>query len=226
MNMLVIEMSTAQASLALFREQECIAERAWHQKEEPGQHLWTLLPELLAEANASPESLDLLACGRGPGGYASLRIGLTAAQGLALPGGRELYTVSSGEALARAEARRHEPDTFEMAIVGDARRESVWIGRFTARDGRVDPESSWEVLPLDQLASGLPVRGRVFSPDWSTLRDRLPREATEVASWTPEDRFPRARDVGRAVLDRRESRIVSEPAVPLYLHPAVRPASR
>ena len=63
-------------------------------------YLLPLCHEILGAAGVALAGLSGIACGRGPGSFTGLRVGLALAKGLALPFDLPLYLVSSLDALA------------------------------------------------------------------------------------------------------------------------------
>ena len=98
-------------------------------------HSQTLLPfvkDLLEEASVSPEDLDVIAVSAGPGSFTGLRIGISAAKGLAFPFSTPCAPVSTLEALAM------NLRDFEGAIacpVMDARRGEFYNALFRIENG-------------------------------------------------------------------------------------------
>ena len=98
---------------------------------EPRAHGSLLLPwiaELLAEAGIGYGQLDALAVDRGPGGFTSLRIGLSVAQGIALAHELPIHPVSSLAALAH----NGRPERFNGTLLAafDARMGEMYAGWF------------------------------------------------------------------------------------------------
>ncbi len=91
-----------------------------------------LVQRALFEAHIGPEDLKAVACGRGPGSFTGLRIGLATAKGLCFALGVELLTPSSLEALARTV--RRDTGTERVATVVaclDARRQEIFAGAWS-----------------------------------------------------------------------------------------------
>lgn len=79
---------------------------------------------LLGEAGLDFADLDAVACGRGPGAFTGVRLGIALAQGLALGIGRPLVAVSELAALAR---RAHRVYGWERVVAClDARQGEVY----------------------------------------------------------------------------------------------------
>ncbi|MGY6555907.1 MAG: tRNA (adenosine(37)-N6)-threonylcarbamoyltransferase complex dimerization subunit type 1 TsaB [Wenzhouxiangella sp.] len=156
MNILAIETATPMCSVAL-QVGEQVLQRA---ELSPRGHANLLLPwiaELLAEAGLGYANLDRIAVGRGPGGFTSLRIGLSAAQGIALAHDLPMVPVSSLATLAESA----DPEARHARILAliDARMGEVFVGAFRRdADGLtlISPEA---VMAPDRV--GLPERG-----DW------------------------------------------------------------
>ena len=77
--------------------------RAHRRSEEGGRHAETLVPmlrEVAAEGGTTLAAIDRFAVTIGPGSFTGIRIGLAAARGLALAGGRPLIGLSTLEVLA------------------------------------------------------------------------------------------------------------------------------
>ncbi|MBN1268928.1 MAG: tRNA (adenosine(37)-N6)-threonylcarbamoyltransferase complex dimerization subunit type 1 TsaB [Kiritimatiellae bacterium] len=215
MRILALELSTQSGSAALAEGDKLIAERTWDERAHSGQAVFAFLPALLKEAGWSLEEVDVFAAGRGPGSYSGLRMAVSAVRALALPGGKAVFCVNSGAALAHEVAIAQK--TGRVAVCGDARRERAWYGIFRATGGDVEREGEWGLAPADDLDQVLPADALRVSPDWSRLR--IP--ASPRGPWIREDRPPQARYVAELAAQRMARGVTSEPLAPIYVHPPV-----
>lgn len=97
----------------------------------PREHSRKLLPALdalLGLLELEPRDLEGIAVGLGPGSFTGLRVGLSAAKGLALALGIPIVGIPSYDALAAQVAVEGV-----LAILGDAKRGLVYLGLY--RDG-------------------------------------------------------------------------------------------
>ena len=218
---LAIELSTDQGSLAILKGREVVAEQAWLEKNVRHQHLFKALPELLTHAGVRIEEIDLFAAGRGPGNYSGLRVAITTAQALALPGKKKVFTVSSGEALAAEILADRSPPS--LAIIGDARRDSLWYALFEKQDDGVLQNQPWSLTRIEDVGRVLPPECLAASPHHERLQPLLPWPNLSHVDWVPENRYPTARRVGLQALQKLELGLPSEELTPIYMHPAVDP---
>jgi tRNA threonylcarbamoyl adenosine modification protein YeaZ len=214
MLVLSIEMSSAENDVALLRDGAVTARRTWAALMFHHTRLFALLREVLAEAGVTPEQIELFAVGRGPGSFSGTRIALTAAQAFAMPGGRPVVAVSSGTALARTVAAAG--GAAPIAVIGDARRDTIWLGVFDGKTGTPAQPAPWITLPLAQLAAVLPAGTQIVSPDWTRLAPHWPAQLPQ-----PIAQYPTAAAVAQLALEQHAGRAAPEPLLPIYLHPAV-----
>lgn len=212
---LAIEMSSVENDLALLRDEIVVAHQTWNARTFHHTQLFEMLPLLFKEAGIAAADIDLFAVGRGPGSFSGTRVALTAAQALAMPGNKAVITVSSGEALARELVTANNAD--KIAIIGDARRDTIWLGVFDGKTGAPAQPAPWIVLPLPQLGATLPAGTRVVSPDWHRLALHWPANIAPPTA----DSFPSAEFVARLARERHTHGLASDPLLPIYLHPAV-----
>jgi tRNA threonylcarbamoyl adenosine modification protein YeaZ len=231
---LVVERSSRRPGWALFRDEHCLLETV--ADEEPSRSPdWSVrLDRALAEAGMSLAGIHRFAAGIGPGSFSGTRATIAALQGMALPDGRALLGVSSVAALAfaRLNASAQAGDHAPVTVIGDARRNRLWIAtyaldpvhnRLTALfDGAFRPPThdaadfslvTWETLP-----AALPKNSRVLSPDWDRIGERL-RACLPPERLVAETCLPTAADVGRLVLS--DPTAARREPTPIYLHPAV-----
>ena len=218
---LAMELSTDQGSLAILKDREVIAEQAWLEKNVRHQHLFKALPELLNRVGVRIEEIDLFAAGRGPGNYSGLRVAITTAQALALPGKKKVFTVSSGEALAAEILADRSPPS--LAIIGDARRDSLWYAFFEKQDDGVLQNQPWSLVRLEDLGRVLPSGCLAASPHFEQLQNVLPWPGLSHVDWIRDNRYPTAHRVGQRALHKLELGLPSEELTPIYMHPAVDP---
>jgi tRNA threonylcarbamoyladenosine biosynthesis protein TsaB len=101
------------------------------------------LARMLSRHGKTVGDLDLVAAGRGPGGFTGIRVGLATAQGLAFGLGKPLWTVCSLETLAM-NALGSSPLVVPMI---DAKRGQIYTGLFRlSDDGRIDTLCAPEVV--------------------------------------------------------------------------------
>lgn len=102
MLILTIETATRAGSLCLSRGNNVIAARTGDPNVSQSAHLLQQLEELLAEANASIQAVELFAAAVGPGSFTGLRIGLATLKAFAAVLGRPCAGIPTLHAVARA----------------------------------------------------------------------------------------------------------------------------
>lgn len=131
---LAIETATEACSVALEDDGQ-VAERFVLENRAHGDRVLPWVAELMEEAGWGYADLDAIAVSRGPGGFTSLRIGISVAQGLSLAASTAIHPVSSLATLA-LEGARVGGDGYYLAVL-DARMGEVYFGTFQVEEGRV-----------------------------------------------------------------------------------------
>ncbi len=116
MEILAIETSGSQGSVALYRDSRPVTVEEFPAERAHNSALFAPLGKLLEEARG----VDLLVVGTGPGSYSGVRVGIAAAMGVSIARGVPLVGVPSVCGLAHAVG---EPC---YAVCGDARRGMWW----------------------------------------------------------------------------------------------------
>ncbi len=204
MKIFSIELSSRQGSIALVEDGGVIAEKSWVENFKNRQQLF----DAMADLGIDWESIDVFVAGRGPGAFSGMRISFSVVNALAAPGGKPVYALNSGAALAA------QLGAARTAVVGDARRNKVWVGLFSGSE----LEKEFQLLEIDELAGFIPEDTLVVSPDHDRLEERL--QNFQILK-NPEPVFPTAGVLGKLVSQRLVNGIESESFEPLYMHPPV-----
>ena len=117
-------------------------------------HSRTLMPiveHLFQNTGLSPESVDAIAVAVGPGSFTGIRIGVSAAKGLAFAADKPCAAVSTLEAMARNVAHM---DALVVCAM-DARRSQIYNALFTAEHGRLTRRTPDRAIGLAELAEEL-----------------------------------------------------------------------
>jgi len=127
MKLLALDTSTDACSVALSIEGEI---RFNHQvvSQQHGAQLLPMVDALMSEAGLGPAQLDALIYGCGPGSFTGVRIGVAAAQGIALGAGIGVVGVSTLQSIAQGCYREHADKCVAVSV--DARMDEVYYCEF------------------------------------------------------------------------------------------------
>lgn len=151
MKILALETSAIAASAAVCEEEALIAQSFQRTGLTHSATLMPMLESMLRNAGLKLEEMDLIAVAAGPGSFTGLRIGVSAAKGLAWSGNKPCACVSSLEAMAW---QLTGMDGIVCAAM-DARRQQVYNALFELHGGiptRLTPDRA---ISLDDLKAEL-----------------------------------------------------------------------
>ena len=138
---LCIETGTDICSVGVARDGELVSLRESDEGRDHAKKVGVFVDELLRETGISPDELDAVAVGMGPGSYTGLRIGVSFAKGLCYGLGIPLVAVGSLDAMAAVAIEDNDAgildvDNWENAVLCpmvDARRMEVYTRLFDAK---------------------------------------------------------------------------------------------
>jgi tRNA threonylcarbamoyladenosine biosynthesis protein TsaB len=217
--LLALDTATRFATVAVCDESDVRAE-AEREVTTHSEGLLALVDRALAEAGvAEVRALDAIACGRGPGSFTGLRIGLATAKGLCLAARRPLVCLSSLLPLGAAVEERC-PGRLAGAVL-DARRGEVF---FALHRGGValEPESLLAPAALAARLRGLGEPVLLAGDGALAYRELLVDGELGIALAPEECHAPRARHLAPAARERVARGAFDDlaAAVPLYIRPS------
>ena len=161
---LALEASTYAGSVAVVRDGSVVAERDTAMRGEREERLMPAVADALTAAGVSPNAIDRVVCGAGPGSFTSLRIAAAIAKGLALVAGAPLYPVSSLMLLIAGTRPVLAPGRYVAAL--DAMRGDVFTAAFTVTDEAIVPESPTSIVAkTEREAFARAHSARLIGPD-------------------------------------------------------------
>jgi len=150
---LVIETSTPMATLAIAGHGNTIEEKAFTSDRSHNAVLFGPLGELLKKHPIG--DIRLVLAGSGPGSYSGTRVGIAAAQGVAISANCPAISVPSILAVPSAE------NGAAYLVIGDARRGSFWFSEVEnfqlLNEPELTDETGLEKVVTAALAAGKPV---------------------------------------------------------------------
>ncbi|MEM1126061.1 MAG: tRNA (adenosine(37)-N6)-threonylcarbamoyltransferase complex dimerization subunit type 1 TsaB [Bacteroidota bacterium] len=198
--LLALETSTDVCGVAVHHEGAVQASLSVFKPRAHAAHLLPLVQQALAVTGLTPADLNVVAVSAGPGSFTGLRIGVSAAKGLAQATGAALVAVPTLAALAwRGGSTR--PDSHVVLVAQRARKDELYLGAYLSDPEHHALEPVWparaivvaEVGPLLQALPTVPVivmgGGRALlapalehmDPPVQSLPDRLTYRASAEA---------------------------------------------
>ncbi len=199
---LAIETATAVCGVALLDGTALLAEAAIEEQQAHSEKLAPLIASLLSRHLPDPARLTAVAVSIGPGSFTGLRIGLSAAKGLAYGWDKPLIAVPTLEALAlRAVLGGHaRPGDAVLPMIA-ARREEVYAALYRAGDRAVEQRIAGRAIERGALDELFPAGGRVV-----VMGDG-------AEAFSPESRGPGEKAGIEYIIPGRAERVCSAAAV-------------
>jgi tRNA threonylcarbamoyladenosine biosynthesis protein TsaB len=141
---LAIDTSTDVASLALIQGDAILAELTWHCGQNHTIELYPRLDFLLSKSGLDIKETDCIFVAKGPGSFNGLRVGVSAAKGLAFSLGIPIVGVSTLESMAYQHAETGLP----VCAVQNAGREEIAVAIYQRR-----PRKGWFQLAGEHIST-------------------------------------------------------------------------
>ena len=156
---LCIETGTDICSVGLAHDGKLISLRESGEGRDHAKKVGVFVDELLHQNGVSPDELDAVAVGKGPGSYTGLRIGVSFAKGLCYGLGIPLIAIGSLDALVEVAREDNEAgilgveawDDAVLCPMVDARRMEVYTQLFTS-SGEALSEVAAEIVTPESFA--------------------------------------------------------------------------
>jgi tRNA threonylcarbamoyladenosine biosynthesis protein TsaB len=220
-NLLAIESSTEQLSVALLCDGEVLAREA----NEPRRHGALILPlvdDLLAAAGVARAQLDAIAFGRGPGAFTGVRLACSVAQGLGFGLDRPVIGISTLQALTLVSVQ-HGAVAPVLALL-DARMGELYVGRYAQLGEQIVLQGEEELVRPDALELPGDDVWSVLGTGWWAHRTALyQRFGLRLSELVHAPRVPHAREIALLALQnyRAGQRSSAFEAMPVYLRDKV-----
>ena len=184
--LLAIDTSTRFAGVALADGERVVAGRTWYSRVNHSAELMPAVVQILKDCGVTTKDLTGIAVSLGPGGFSALRVGLSAAKGLAAAEGRPLVGIGTLE----AEAHPYRGAGLAVCAMLDAGRNEVAAARFAADGSAIGEEQICLTEELLEAISGTTLfcgEGAVTRAE--LIKERLGNDGMVVNSPTPAGRL-------------------------------------
>ncbi len=159
------------------------AERSWRSEQNHGVELMPAVLEVLARMHLAPKDVTHIAVALGPGGFSAVRVGISAAIGLALPRSLPTLGVTTYDIESAPFAGRASVSSPLYALIPAGRNEVAWA----KYEGHGAPVATGLSTPQSLLADAPPT-ARFCGEGASDLRG--PTDPSRVLSGVPPTRAP------------------------------------
>lgn len=162
LTILALDTALGACSVAVCRGGETLASAFELRQRGHAEALMPMIEDVCAKAGLALDAIDLFATTVGPGTFTGVRIGLSAARGLALSLDKPLKGYSTLEVIGwGAVACAGNAALSRLAVIHDARREEVYAQLFQVTGASLSAVSQPQLLGLHELDGFIPA-----TPTW------------------------------------------------------------
>jgi tRNA threonylcarbamoyladenosine biosynthesis protein TsaB len=194
---LALDTSTEQASVAVAQGQRTLSEWSWVADRNHSRQLFTVIRHILDVVELQIVKVDALVVATGPGSFNGLRVGISAAKGLATARHVPLVGISTLDVIAFQAA---SADQVVWAVMPAGRGE-VYLARYAGDGEKWRRTSDYLIMPVDEAASAVGAGGLVAGTGAALV---CRSGGSHTSAGAPEHRAPSVRRAGYlAELGRR-----------------------
>lgn len=201
MNILALEASAKAASCCVCRDEFLLAQSYQHSGLTHSRTLLPMVEDLLKNSELSMDDIDLVAVANGPGSFTGLRIGVSAAKGLAWTRDLPCAACSTLESMAWNLAHLEGAD---LCCAMDARRSQVYAACFVIQNGQPVRLREDEAISVAQLADEVKNRKKpqiLVGDGWELCYNEFTGCSLPCDLAPPHLRYPSAWGVARCGLE-------------------------
>lgn len=193
---LAIETATELCSTALVYNNQVLSACALNEKNIHSEQLMVLINEVLKKASVALQETSAVAVSIGPGSFTGLRIGLSAAKGLALALGCSIIAVPTLDGVAESFRMENNNSKKKFCALIDAKRDEAYYAFYSMTQNDFIRESAYSIKPKKEIVA-----------DANTIGAQTQQPQISAAS------------IGRVAERRQKELEVSDfsPLEPLYL---------
>lgn len=218
--LLAVDTSTTQVGLALYNENEVVAEMMWSSKQHHTTQLASALSDLMKRCEVTMDKVEALGVAMGPGSFTSLRVGVSLVKGIAFARNIPVIGISTLDVIASAQPLDKKP----LISVLQAGRARLAFGVYKNNKKRWQAEGEVRSGSVDELLSQIEESTIIAGELKSEQRKKISKHKKALLA-SPANCVKRPAMLAELAWTRFQKNQVDDVATlaPIYLHVAGTP---
>lgn len=218
--LLAVDTSTTQVGLALYNENEVIAEMVWSSKQHHTSQLASALSDLMKRCDVTMDKVQALGVAIGPGSFTSLRVGLSLVKGIAFAKNIPVIGIPTLDIIAFAQPLSKNP----LIAVLQAGRTRLAFNLYQNNKKQWQVEGQVRSGTVDELLSQIEESTNVAGELTSEQRKKISKHK-KISLASPTSCMRRPSILAELAWARWQKNDVDDVATlaPIYLHVAGTP---
>ena len=218
--LLAVDTSTTQVGLALYNENEVIAEMAWISKQHHTTQLASALSDLMKRCGVTMDKVEALGVAIGPGSFTSLRVGLSLVKGIAFARNIPVIGIPTLDVIAAAQPLSKHP----LISVLQAGRTRLAFGLYQSNKKQWQAEGEVRSGTVDELLSQIE-ESTIVAGELTSEQKKLISKHKKIVLASPANCVRRPAVLAELAWARWQNNQVDDAATlaPIYLHVAGTP---
>ncbi len=181
MRILGIETATGVCSVCVMENSELIAEYMTNITKTHSQRLMPMIEQMLDNSELEPKDIGAIAVSVGPGSFTGVRIGISAAKGMAMALDIQTVGVSTLDGIAYNLVNSY---TDQVCVITDARRKQVYTAIYEMPNMKKLTEDM--VIPIEELIKKIKKKTIFIGNATKLYADLLKKELGNLAQIAPQ----------------------------------------